>query len=191
MINKWARFRQSLLVAVGTIGLLVAAVVPASAAPNYTVNLPDGTVVRLEKPLESYTSQELAAFGIAPGMHGVGLAEVAAVPAVGLGADDAVPSAVVTPQNAHGCNGAVCLDVVGSGLVITGWSTTLKADHSQTTNAFLWATNTLYFTGPSISAIQGAQYAASVPQSIRFNGSTQLCATWNGYSGRPCETVHA
>lgn len=177
---KGSRLRCLLLATAGTVGMLAAVVTPASAATPYSVDLPDGTVVSLDRPFDSYSPDELDALGIAPGEHGILEATVGS----------STRSSGMQPASAHGCNGRVCITIDGTGWVVAGWSTSLTPDHNGPTRANFWEGSTLSAQTDTFSVDTSKDYWAKLNLSMRFSADIQLCNTWDSFSGRPCEFVH-
>ncbi len=102
-------------------------------------------------------------------------------------AASAAPS--ISPQTASGCNQSVCIYVEGSGTQVTYWSTTAALPASMCTVAKYWAVGVLVYEGNTKCGSPGAQVSSYWPSPGHFAAGTQLCNTWTGISGRPCETV--
>lgn len=120
---------------------------------------------------------ELAAVGIGPGMHEKG------VPAATAGGGG------VIPMSSSGCNSLVCIYITGTGLKVTDWDTSAGYYSYLCTYAAFWngsriltTSNTVCTTGPFF-AVWGV--------TRNYVPGTQLCNTWVGISGRPCETIHS
>jgi hypothetical protein len=102
-------------------------------------------------------------------------------------AASAAPS--ISPQTASGCNQYICIYVEGSGTQVTYWSTTAALPASMCTVAKYWASGVLVYEGNTKCGSSGAQVSSYWPSPGHFAAGTQLCTTWTGISGRPCETV--
>jgi hypothetical protein len=174
------RLRQVVMATAVTLGLVGVAVAPASADSTDTVGLPDGTVVQLEKPFADYTFDELAKLGIAPGQHGI-------IPLVATAAE----VRGVQPMSSHGCSGRVCITLIGSGLTLDSWTTTLSANSTSTSWAEFWVGGSLRGMGSAFTAQSGYLYGSAYTGSLTFSNGDRLCNAWGGFSGRPCETVHS
>jgi hypothetical protein len=100
------------------------------------------------------------------------------------------PVGGVVPLTANTCSGSVCIYVVGSGLSVTSWSTSVIISKAGCSTPKFLDNGSVIRTGPSICGSAGyeLEYVWSAPGS--FSNNTQLCNTWSGYSGEPCITVH-
>ncbi len=102
-------------------------------------------------------------------------------------AASAAPS--ISPQTASGCNQYVCIYVEGSGTQVTYWSTTAALPASICTVAKYWANGVLVYEGNTKCGSGGAEVSSYWPDPGSFAAGTQLCNTWIGVLGKPCETV--
>ncbi len=99
----------------------------------------------------------------------------------------AAPS--ISPQTARGCNQNVCIYVEGSGTQVTYWSTTAALPASMCTVANYWANGVLLYEGNTKCGSSGGQVSSYWSNPGRFAAGTQLCNTWTGIPGKPCETI--
>lgn len=95
----------------------------------------------------------------------------------------------VTPLTASGCNQRVCIYVTGSGTRVTWWSTTAVLPSSMCTFAEYWANGALVYEGNTKCGSAGGEVSSYWPHPGYFATGTQLCNTWIGVPGKPCETV--
>jgi hypothetical protein len=95
----------------------------------------------------------------------------------------------VSPQTASGCNQNVCIYVEGSGTQVTYWSTTAALPASMCTLAKYWANGALVYEGNTKCGSSGAQAFSYWSDPGYFAVGTQLCSTWTGIPGKPCETI--
>ncbi len=102
-------------------------------------------------------------------------------------AASAAPS--ISPQTASGCNQYVCIYVEGSGTQVTYWSTTAALPHSMCTVANYWADGVLVYEGNTKCGSSGGQVSSYWSNPGHFAVGTQLCNTWTGIAGKPCEVV--
>jgi hypothetical protein len=102
-------------------------------------------------------------------------------------AASAAPSA--SPQTASGCNQSVCIYVEGSGTQVTYWSTTAALPASMCTVAKYWASGALVYEGNTKCGSSGAEVSSYWSDPGYFAVGTQLCNTWTGIPGKPCETI--
>jgi hypothetical protein len=113
----------------------------------------------------------------------------ASITAVGTNAavkTAATPSAL-HPQSASGCNDDVCIEVDGSGLYVDDWNTYAYPPESTCSYSGFWEDGELAFTGEE--DVCGTFLATYADMQTDFDNHTQLCNTWVGISGRPCEEV--
>jgi hypothetical protein len=97
----------------------------------------------------------------------------------------------VLPRSAVGCNGSICIQVVGSGLNVSSWSTTLSLTKSLCTTAYFLVNGTVKNSVPNFCGSAGEQLEAVWTKPGSFANGTSLCNTWKGITGEPCETVHS
>jgi len=142
------------------------------------ITLPNHRVVILPKAWSKMSISDLAKIGIRPGM--------------GPKAGDSYSA--VRPLSASGCNQEVCIIITGSGLKVTGWQTTGEytgAKDPFCTYSVYWAPgNTVYATGIVVCGGQGTYYGYFADVPIVWTTNIQICNTWAGIPGKPCETVH-
>jgi len=113
---------------------------------------------------------------------------VFAAPATGT-ASQTTPTSSVQPLSASGCNQSVCIYVTGSGTDVTNWSTSATLPASMCTVADYWADGNLVYQGNDKCGSGGASVSSYWPEPGYFAPGTQLCSTWTGIAGRPCEIV--
>ena len=101
----------------------------------------------------------------------------------------AAPTSSVQPLSASGCNQSVCIYVTGSGTDVTNWSTSATLPTSMCTVADYWANGNLVYQGNEKCGSGGASVSSYWPEPGYFAPGTQLCSTWAGVAGKPCETV--
>jgi hypothetical protein len=102
-------------------------------------------------------------------------------------AASAAPS--ISPQTARGCSQNVCIYVEGSGTQVTYWSTTAALPASMCTVANYWANGVLLYEGNTKCGSSGGQVSSYWPAPGHFAAGTELCNTWTGIQGKPCETI--
>lgn len=95
----------------------------------------------------------------------------------------------IAPLTASGCNQQVCIYVTGSGTRVTWWSTTAVLPSSECSVAKYWANGVLVYDGNSKCGSAGTEVSSYWPDPGYFSAGTQLCNTWTGVPGKPCETV--
>lgn len=93
------------------------------------------------------------------------------------------------PDSASGCNEEVCIEVTGSGLVVTKWFTAAFSPDYDEICSFpaFWVDDEIDFVGDEIC---GTEIEAWDDATEDFENNTQLCNSWPGVAGFPCETVH-
>lgn len=152
-------------------------------AAGTTVTLPNGKVIQLPKNWSQLSISDLARIGIHPGM---GHATITVRPPKAGG---------VTANSASGCNDEVCIYVGGSGLIVQSWETTGLYDGPEDpfcTYAVYWAPgDTIYATGWEVCGGLGTYYGYEQDTPIAFYTTTEICNTWVGIPGKPCEWVHS
>ena len=93
------------------------------------------------------------------------------------------------PASASGCNQRVCIHVTGTGTHVTRWSTTAVLPSSMCTFAEYWANGVLVYVGNTKCGSAGDEVSSYWPDPGSFSVGTQLCNTWTGIAGKPCETI--
>lgn len=123
------------------------------------------------------TQLQLASAGIHPGM---------AAP------DGSLPSVVarsgVQPDSAFGCTANVCIYISGSGLLVNEWDTSVSNNVYTCTFAAYWVRGSIYSTTNSVCG--NSDFWGYWAAGRTFVDGSQLCNTWAGFAGKPCETIH-
>jgi hypothetical protein len=91
-----------------------------------------------------------------------------------------------SPDSASGCSDDVCIEVIGSGLTVDNWNT--WAYYDGCSYAVYWEDREIAFTGEEVCDDGLLETLAS--GFGEFENDTQVCNTWIGVAGEPCETVH-
>ena len=158
---------------------------PAGLVAGTKITLPGGRVVTLPKPWSDMSISDLANLGIEPGMG----------PKVSTSVAPAGRVAPGSAQSASGCNQEVCIILTGSGRKVTGWQTTGEYTGSSDafcTYAVYWAPgNSVYATGITVCGGPGEYYGYYAEVPIVWSSNIELCNTWAGIPGKPCEEVHS
>ncbi|MFE2491011.1 hypothetical protein [Streptomyces mirabilis] len=108
-------------------------------------------------------------------------------------------AATISPRQADGCNGRVCINVVGTGLHVAYIDTSFSGDLDQfqtgqyITQTFSYAngnTETYYAYPRSGDRLDNIQYNRNFPN------NTKVCtrirnSNGTAISGNPCETIHS
>ena len=147
------------------------------------VRLPDGTRVAI--PTAHPSLRELGRLGIVPGQHGL-----QAVTTTVQSTPRVMPQ--TPPPSAIKCDLAVCEEVDGVALQVTGWDSWTTEPYDTCTYAVFWEPkNTIFALGQEICA-NGYFYASvnSPPLPEGFANQSQACASWALISGKPCATIH-
>lgn len=126
------------------------------------------------------TVQEGAALGLTPGMSYKGSTPSKPVE---LGS--------IVSDTASGCNQSVCISVIGTGLLVSDWSTKAYFPNAGEIFAAFWANGSVIATSPSVYTPPGEWWTDDWGHEAYFANGTQLCNNWWGTSGKPCETVHS
>jgi hypothetical protein len=97
----------------------------------------------------------------------------------------------VTPDSASGCNQSVCINVVGSGLYVSDWSTTAYPSTYVCSYAAYWANGIVIATSNEVCGNQNDVFYSDWNNPGYFPNNTQVCNTWLQIAGKPCETVYS
>ena len=101
------------------------------------------------------------------------------------------PRGSAQPASASGCNGDVCIDITGTGVIITKWGTTGYGNVGCTWANFYYEGGD--YAGPDVcpnSADPGVYYDYTGPTGYYRSGS-EVCNAWYRIPGFPCETIHS
>src|SRR5216683_2286642 len=147
----------------------------ASAVALLVVMAPMGGPSSSASTVASASSADVLAVTVAPATRGAG--QVAAVPPAKLR---------VRPDSHSGCNGNICIDVYGSGLVVAGWDTYAHLGSNACGYAYFFvngtriARSTYCYRGKTPKV-----YLPGLPHT--YSNGTVLCNEWlPGGSGYPC-----
>jgi hypothetical protein len=102
-----------------------------------------------------------------------------------------ITTGIIHPLSANTCSGSVCIYVVGSGLNVSSWSTTVVLNKSMCSTAKYLENGVVIAASGSTCGSSGEQLESSWASPGNFPNGTQLCNTWTGISGEPCITVHS
>lgn len=95
------------------------------------------------------------------------------------------------PPSASGCNQAVCIDIIGVGLYVSGWTTNAYFTSSQETYTAYWANGTIIATSTPGYVPAGDYGYSGWSTDQYFANNTMVCNTWVAAPGKPCETIHS
>lgn len=118
----------------------------------------------------------------------LGVLAVAVLASLGaaLPAGAASASRTVLPATAGGCNQAICIYVVCT--KVTKWTTEAVLQKPTCTFAMYWANGTLVRQGTVKCGSKGADVTSAWSNPGHFPAGTEVCNTWTGIPGGPCET---
>lgn len=142
------------------------------------------------KLLAGVIAMNLVAF-VAIGTPAIASSTPGSLPTYGSASVRMVPISGVQPDNAHGTNGHVTIDIVGSGLYVAEWTTTIgPLIPGECTEGVFWVDNEILWTGGYVcnNTDTLSNYFAQIGD-IQFYTPSQVCNTALGLSGRPCEEV--
>lgn len=95
-------------------------------------------------------------------------------------------------NSASGCNGSVCITVNGSGLHVNYVESSAKYPKTFTTYAQFYLNGRAWLDSFKISGKAGDTYSTgNITIDENFANGTQICVSWPGISGRPCETIES
>jgi hypothetical protein len=97
----------------------------------------------------------------------------------------------IVPLSASTCSDSVCIFVVGSGLNVSSWTTTVALPKTECSYAKFLKNGTVIATGPEGCGSSGEQLSFEWVDPGNFPNGTQLCNEWSGIAGEPCITVHS
>ena len=160
-----------------------AAISGATSSPSLlagtNVLRPDGVAVKLPKKWEEMTIDDLYAIGIYPNIKGSNLKS------------SYTSSNGIVPASSSGCNGWVCINIIGSGLLINNWST--SGDYSGfsyfcTYSVYWKSQTTILDTGTLVCGYHG-RYFGNLTYPVMYPHFGWACNTWVGIPGKPCEQI--
>jgi hypothetical protein len=130
----------------------------------------------------------------------IGLAGTAGAVVTGQGSSATVqdlttatvtPAFGVIPLSADSCSDSVCIYVVGSGLNVSSWTTTVVLPSSMCSYAKFLENGVVIAESPEGCASAGDQLSTEWVDPGNFPNGTRLCNEWSGIAGEPCITVHS
>jgi hypothetical protein len=101
------------------------------------------------------------------------------------------PALGVIPLSADTCSDSVCIYVVGSGLNVSSWTTTVVLPSSMCSYAKFLENGVVIAESPEGCASAGDQLSTEWVNPGNFPNGTRLCNAWSGIAGEPCITVHS
>lgn len=125
--------------------------------------------------------EDLAELGIGPGMSAPGYGRATAT------AEQAEGEEGPSIMSARGCNVAVCIEVIGTGLWVDRWRTTGYTSEPVCTFAAYWRNNRIIQTSNTVCGGAFTQFFSEWPGGRgRYAHGDQLCNTWVEIPGKPC-----
>lgn len=139
----------------------------------------------LPKNWDDMTIADLAAIGLRPNMHSNGQRGVI---------DTYIKGTSVQPNNAYGCDGSVCIQVISpsnDGLTVSNWYTSADnpGGYVCTYSAYWDSLTHVFDTGTEVCGNAPGQFRGSLSYPIRHPYNWTACNTWVGISGKPCESI--
>lgn len=159
--------------------------------------LPDGSSTILPKDWGKMTVDDLAAIGIVAGRRTsdeqatrLGVA-VISPPSAEYAGVAKLGSKSVSPMDSSGCSVDVCIYLTGTNGVVRGWSTNGFYRSTGSTFAAYWRSNIIIGTSDGVYAPRpGLVVSRWASGNLYFSQPAQLCNTWVGIAGKPCETAY-
>jgi len=98
---------------------------------------------------------------------------------------------VVGLLSASGCNQSVCIELIGTGLVVDRWRTTASVSSATCSQARFLRNGWVVRTSAPVCSSSSGTLVAVWHGPGGFSHGDQLCNTWSGVAGKPCKTVKA
>lgn len=143
------------------------------------LTIPNGKIVVLPKDWNDMSVSDLAKIGIMPNSNRNNLISIPL-------ASGAVP------LSSSGSNGWVDINIVGSGLLISSWSTkaNILSVYSCTFAVYWNSMTSIYATGPQ-HCYQSGPFYDTLPNRVIYPANGYACSSWVQVSGKPCEYISA
>lgn len=144
----------------------------------------------MPKDYTEMTIEELAEIGIVPGMGESG--DVAAVlDQTNITAAEDV-SVSIGLRSASGCNKSVCQSIVGKGLKVESWTTSVpRLPHAYCSFASFWRNGDVIGSTQTLCGNAGDTFIGlkgGLP--ANYADGSVVCSTWLNTAGKPCHTIH-
>jgi hypothetical protein len=97
----------------------------------------------------------------------------------------------LSTQSAYGCNGSVCIRLVGTGTNVERWRTTVSFSYQRCTRATYLVNDGVFFVGRNICGVRWDVGVSEIQPGNVFRDGDVLCNTWSGFSGKPCKRIIA
>jgi hypothetical protein len=99
-------------------------------------------------------------------------------------------SGSVRPDSAFGCNQDVCISIAGNGRYINYWATAAFTTYkNRCTEPAFWSAGHIIFYGSQQCRASSFYGYTSYISGSWWRGNVQVCNTWTGIPGKPCETI--
>jgi hypothetical protein len=102
----------------------------------------------------------------------------------------AVKTFKASPASAVGCNQDVCISIIGNGQHVSYWftwaSTTRK---KRATEPVYWVAGKVAFYGAVVTGSHSFYSSLGLTNYNFPKANVQVCNTWTGIPGKPCETI--
>lgn len=172
---------------VGALTLATAAGPGASAAATPKLNM---TAIQASMKAHNgvLTASAARQFGIRPDTVYVNTSQVRAQHVAVDAAAARARRGTITPDSASGCNQEVCIEVIGSGLIVDQWNTFAYPPGDDCSFAAYWEDGEIAFTGEEVCGTLLETFASDFDG--EFDNGEQVCNSWVNIGGFPCETIH-
>lgn len=101
------------------------------------------------------------------------------------------PTSSPAPKSAWGCNGDVCINIIGDSTTVDEWDTYLFGNVGCT-YAHFHINDVVYLTSTEIcpdSEDEGVYWAYWLPYDVTFYDGDMVCNSWDNGDGYPCEEI--
>lgn len=96
----------------------------------------------------------------------------------------------IAPRSAYGCNQDVCISIIGNGTFVKSWATSAYPNYAyRCTWANYWANGKLLLSG-ALQCRSDYYYYSNAIIGTQVKAGSQVCNTWFGIPGKPCESIH-
>jgi hypothetical protein len=99
-------------------------------------------------------------------------------------------AATASPDSAFGCNQDVCISIAGNGTYVAYWATAAFPTYGyRCTDPYYWSAGRIIYTGPPQCRASSYYQSAAYVSDNWATSNVQVCNTWAGIPGKPCETI--
>jgi hypothetical protein len=95
----------------------------------------------------------------------------------------------VSPNNASGCNEAVCIYIAGSGGTVSSWNTTGYSSGYTCTHAEHLVNGSVVATSQEVCGGPNVQFSSTWNDPDYLGSGAKVCNRWAGLPGEPCERL--